>query len=96
MSAAARSASEVEQFGRRQFSAVPARAVRDAGLLVEINRVFRDRELGRGLAGVHKGLAPIALRRSASRTGRSVARCTVERLMRQAGLQGLRRGRRSW
>ena len=28
-----------------------ARAIRDAALLVEINRVFHDRELGRGLAG---------------------------------------------
>ena len=31
-----------------------ARAIRDAALLVEISRVFHDRELGRGLAGARK------------------------------------------
>ena len=71
-----------------------ARAVRDAGLLVEIGRVFGDRNLGRGLAGARKVWH--LLRRDATITDRfgSVARCTVERLMHQAGLQGVRRGRR--
>jgi putative transposase len=68
--------------------------VRDAGLLEEINRVFRGRNLGRGLAGVRK-VWHLLLRDAAiaDRFG-PVARCTVERLMRQAGLQGVRRGRR--
>ena len=71
-----------------------ARAIRDAGLLVEIDRVFHDCNLGRGLAGARKVWH--LLRRDASVTDRfgPVARCTVERLMRQAGLQGARRGRR--
>ena len=74
--------------------AASARAVRDAGLLVEINRVFHDRNLGRGLAGARKLWH--LLRRDASVADRlgPVARCTVERLMRQAGLKGARRGRR--
>jgi putative transposase len=71
-----------------------ARAIRDAGLLVEIDRVFHHRDLGRGLAGARKVWH--LLRRDANVAGRFgvVARCTVERLMRQAGLQGARRGRR--
>jgi putative transposase len=70
-----------------------ARAIRDAALLVEINRVFHDRELGRGLAGARKVWH--LLRRDAGVAGRfgPVARCTVERLMRQAGLKGAHRGR---
>ena len=71
-----------------------ARTVRDEQLLVEIDRVFHDRKRGRGLAGARKVWH--LLRRDptiADRFG-PVARCTVERLMRQAGLQGARRDRR--
>jgi putative transposase len=71
-----------------------ARTKRDKDLLVEVRRVFADRQLGRGVAGVRKVWH--LLRRDptvADRYG-AVARCTVERLMRQAGLQGARRGRR--
>lgn len=64
------------------------RALRDAELLVEIERVFWDRKLGRGIAGARK------IWRLLAREGHVVARCTVERLMRQAGLQGVRRGKR--
>jgi len=69
-----------------------ARAVRDTGLGEEIWRVFHDRELGRGLAGARKVWH--LLKRDASITERfgPVARCTVERLMRDMGLQGMRRG----
>jgi putative transposase len=66
--------------------------VRDAGLGREIVRVFGDRELGRGLAGARKVWH--LLKRDpdiATRFG-PVARCTVERLMREQGLQGMRRG----
>jgi len=73
---------------------VSARAIRDAALLVEIERVFGHRDLGRGLAGARKVWH--LLRRDANIADRfgPVARCTVERLMRRAGLQGVRRSRR--
>lgn len=61
-----------------------ARALRDAELLVEIRRVHART---RGLYGARK--VWLQLRRE----GVEVARCTVERLMRQAGLEGVRRGR---
>ena len=63
-------------------------------LLVEIDRVFHDRQRGRGLAGARKVWH--LLRRDTAVADRfgPVARCTVERLMRQAGLHGARRGRR--
>lgn len=64
------------------------RALRDAELLVAIERVFWDRTLGRGISGARK------IWRLLVREGHVVARCTVERLMRQAGLQGVRRGKR--
>jgi putative transposase len=64
-----------------------ARSVRDEELLVEIRRVHADRKLGRGLYGAEK------VWRQLQRENIAVARCTVERLMRQAGLRGVRRGR---
>lgn len=67
---------------------VSARAVRDAGLLPQVEAVFHDRAKGRGVAGARKVWHLLR------RDGVVVARCTVERLMRQAGLQGARRGRR--
>lgn len=66
---------------------VSARAARDAELIVEIERVFWDRKKGRGISGVRKMWHLLA------REGIQVARCTVERLMRQQGLRGIRRGR---
>jgi putative transposase len=62
-----------------------ARALRDAELLVEIGRVY-DRS--RGLYGARKVWWQLRLE------GIPAARCTVERLMRQAGLEGVRRGRK--
>jgi putative transposase len=80
---------------------VSERAERDALLLVEIERIYHHRDLGRGLAGARKTWR--LLRRQladgsidtelAQRLG-PVARCTVERLMGQAGLSGVRRGGR--
>jgi putative transposase len=64
------------------------RARRDAELLVQIERVHTARDRGRGVAGARKVWHLLR------RDGVQVARCTVERLMRQAGLQGARRGRR--
>jgi len=64
-----------------------ARALRDTELMTQIERVHTHRELGRGLYGARK--VWLQLRRE----GLVVARCTVERLMRQGGLRGVRRGR---
>jgi putative transposase len=63
------------------------RSVRDEELLIEIRRVYTDRTLGRGLYGAEK------VWRQLRRENIAVARCTVERLMRRAGLRGVRRGR---
>jgi len=64
-----------------------ARAVRDAELVVKIRQVFFDRTRGRGISGSRK------VWRLLKRDGVDVARCTVERLMRAEGLQGVRRGK---
>ena len=66
-----------------------ARSLHDADLLVEIRRVHTDRTLGRGLYGAVK------VWRQLRRENIPAARCTVERLMRQDGLRGARRGRRA-
>lgn len=68
-----------------------ARALRDAQLLLEIQRVFHDRALGRGLAGARK-VWRLLKRDGVEDTLGPIARCTVERLMREAGLAGARRG----
>ena len=60
-----------------------ARAVSDAELLTEIQRVHEDNY---GVYGARK------VRRQLTREGTQVARCTVERLMRQGGLSGAVRG----
>lgn len=62
-----------------------ARAQRDAEVLVEIHRVH---EQSKGLYGARKVWWQLRL------DGIEVARCTVERLMRQHGLEGVRRGRK--
>ncbi len=62
-----------------------ARAVRDAGLKTEIARVWKENYEVYGADKVWLEL---------NRQGITVARCTVERLMRELGLQGVRRGRK--
>lgn len=64
------------------------RAVRDAELLVEIERVWSARRKGRRLYGARKVYNELR------REGIVVARCTVERLMRANGLVGARRDKR--
>lgn len=59
-----------------------ARAVRDAELIEDIKGVHRANLGVYGARKVHAAL---------NREGVTVARCTVERLMRQIGLQGIRR-----
>jgi putative transposase len=61
-----------------------ARALRDEELKAEIARVHRDNF---GVYGARK------VWRQLGREGISVARCTVERLMGELGLQGVRRGK---
>lgn len=63
----------------------PARVRRDAQLMGEIRRVFDDNFQ---VYGVRKTW------RQLGREGFDVARCTVARLMRKMGLQGVIRGRR--
>ena len=65
-----------------------ARAMRDAEMLVEIERVHSDPKIGRGLYGARKVWHQLR------REGFDLPRCQVERLMRAAGLQGVRRGKR--
>jgi putative transposase len=69
-----------------------ARSVRDARVLGEIERVHGDPLIGRGLYGVRKVHA--ALARQGGVDEQPVSRRQVERLMRSAGIQGARRGRR--
>jgi putative transposase len=61
-----------------------ARRVRDEALKVEISRVHRENF---SVYGADKVWAQL------NREGHRVARCTVERLMRDLGLQGARRGK---
>lgn len=61
-----------------------ARSVRDGQLMTEVKRVFKDSGEVYGARKVWRQL---------HRDGIACARCTVERLMRQAGIQGVRRGR---
>lgn len=72
---------------------VSARSRRDADLTVEIARVHGDRALGRGVAGVRKVWRLLQREGLQDRFG-PIARCTVARLMREAGLHGAVRGRR--
>jgi transposase InsO family protein len=66
-------------------SRLPARAVRDAQLRPQITRVFEENRQVYGAPKVWRQL---------NREDIQVARCTVERLMREMGLQGARRGKK--
>jgi len=61
-----------------------ARARRDAGLKEDIQRVFQENFEVYGARKIWRQLR---------REGRDVARCTVERLMRDLGIQGVVRGK---
>ena len=63
---------------------LPPRARRDLALTADIRRVF---DTNFGAYGVRK------VWRQLGREGKEVARCTVARLMRRMGLQGVVRGR---
>jgi putative transposase len=64
---------------------LPERAVRDAALCAEVERVWKENF---GVYGARK------VWRQLLREGFDVARCTVERLMRAMGLRGVVRGRK--
>ncbi len=66
-------------------SRLPKRAIRDAGLREEIERVWKEHF---GVYGARK------VWRQLIREDVTVARCTVERLMREMGLDGAIRGRK--
>jgi transposase InsO family protein len=70
---------------RRDVSRLPARAQRDALLRPHIERVWNANLRVYGADKVWKQM---------QREGQCVARCTVERLMRQLGLRGAVRGKR--
>ena len=61
------------------------RALRDEYLKVEIDRVFDANFKVYGARKIHRQL---------NRDGIKVARCTIQRLMRELGIQGARRGRK--
>lgn len=69
--------------GRRDPQQRSARARRDAGLKTHIRQVWEDNF---GVYGARK------VWRQLLREGVKVARCTVERLMKAMGIQGVRRG----
>ena len=75
-----------EEMARRaNLDLRPLRAKRDDELRPEIRRIWEE---NRRAYGAYK------VWRQSHREGRPVARCTVERLMRDLGISGVRRGRR--
>ena len=69
---------------RAEPARLPVRTQRDLALTADIQRVF---DANFGVYGVRK------VWRQLGREGKDVARCTVARLMRRMGLQGVVRGR---
>ena len=67
---------------KKRERSVSARQERDEGLKKEIRRVWEDREKGRRVYGARK------VWRQLHREGFGVARCAVERLMRELGIAG--------
>jgi putative transposase len=70
-----------------------ARNVRDEQLGEAIERIYHNRRRGRGLSGVRKMWRLLRRDPTISEQFGPMARCTVERLMRARGLQGVRRHR---
>ena len=73
-----------QQARGRDPERMPARAKRDAELRPQIDRVWRENRQVYGARKVWKQL---------NREGQRVARCTVARLMRDMGIEGVVRGR---
>jgi putative transposase len=68
-----------------------ARSVRDEQVAEVVKQVFFDETKGRGVAGARKVWKQLA-RENVLVDGSPVARCTVERIMRELGLRGAHRG----
>src|SRR5215207_5280453 len=68
------------------------RSLSDAVLAETIEATFSDRQKGRGVYGARKMWHQLRRDGVTGPGGRPVARCTVERLMRELGLRGARRG----
>jgi putative transposase len=68
------------------------RSLSDAALAETIEATFWDRDKGRGVYGARKIWHQLRRDGVTGRGGQPVARCTVERLMRELGLRGVRRG----
>ena len=72
---------------QRDPGRLPARTIRDNQLTPEVQRVWNDNFQVYGVRKVWRQL---------NREDISVARCTVERLMRSLGLYGVVRGKKAW
>ena len=68
------------------------RALSDAALAETIEATFWDRDKGRGVYGARKMWHQLHRDGVTGMHGEPVARCTVERLMHDLGLRGVRRG----
>jgi putative transposase len=75
-------ASSTYYAAKKRERVVSARRNRDEYLKKEIERVWQDRKKGRRVYGARK------IWRELQREGITVARCTVERLMRELGIAG--------
>jgi putative transposase len=71
-------------YAKKREAEPTARETRDAVLKEKIMEVWKDRKNGREVYGVRK--VWLAL----NQQGTEVARCTVERLMRELGIGGVR------
>ena len=71
----------------RDSDRLPDRIKRDMRLELDIQRVWKDNFRVYGARKVWRQLL---------REGIGVARCTVERLMKKLGIQGVRRGKKCW
>ena len=72
---------------RRDPDRLPSRLIRDEQLIPEVQRVWDENFQVYGVRKVWRQL---------NREDISVARCTVERLMRSLGLRGVVRGKKAW
>jgi putative transposase len=75
-------------YAKKREAEPAAREIRDAFLKVKVMELWEDREKGRRVYGARK--IWLAL----NRAGIPVARCTVERLMGELGISGVRSGRK--
>jgi putative transposase len=75
-------------YAKKREAEPTARELRDAVLKEKIMEVWKDRKKGREVYGARKAWLKL------NQMGIPVARCTVERLMRELGISGVRTGRK--